>query len=153
MLGRCKKTLSLLLTILAIFLSLSGNAVAAPMQQNATLAEVTTDTVSTPKSVDKEEKISPHPDSFDLENFTPLERREIWALYQRRDKEIMNVLDLPQREQLEEHLRSGGNLMDALELMDLKIYQWETIQAIMELSDLKLKDILSKRSPHSIMMK
>ncbi len=137
MVDNCKKVLSLLVIILAIVLSVPQIALASPslvvLNPNLIVANISNDV-----------------DSYILEGLTPLERQELWALRQRRNKEIANVLNLPQRAILEANLNSGLNVMEALESVDLKIYQWEMIQAINELNDLKMKEILSRHSSRSI---
>jgi hypothetical protein len=137
MVDNCKKVLSLLVIIIAIVLSVPQIAVASPslivLNPNLTMANISNDV-----------------DSYVLEGLTPLERQELWALRQRRNKEIANVLNLPQRAILEANLNSGLNVMEALESVDLKIYQWEMIQAINELNDMKMKEILSRHSSRSV---
>ncbi|MBW4512589.1 MAG: hypothetical protein KME64_39780 [Scytonematopsis contorta HA4267-MV1] len=137
MVDNCRKILCLLVIILAIALSVPQIAVASPslvvLNPNSTVANISNDV-----------------DSYILEGLTPLERQELWALRQRRNKEIANVLNLPQRAILQANLNSGLNVMEALESVDLKIYQWEMIQAINELNDLKMKEILSRHSSRSV---
>jgi hypothetical protein len=142
MVNNCRKVLSLVVIILTIVLTVQQTAVASaifvPLSHNLTVANISV------------ANISNDVDSYILEGLTPLERQELWALQQRRNKEIANVLNLPQRAILEDNLKSGLNVMEALESVDLKIYQWEMIQAINELNDLKMKEILSRHSSRSL---
>jgi FKBP-type peptidyl-prolyl cis-trans isomerase 2 len=83
---------------------------------------------------------------WDQDNLTPQEHQELQAVRQRRNREITQVLNQSQRRQLEHFLRSGHDLEYAINTLDIDHDQWDTIQAIMELSTLKTKAILHRHS-------
>ncbi len=78
-------------------------------------------------------------------NLTPQERQELQGVNQRRNQEITGVLNKSQHSQLEHYLRSGHTLEYAVEALDLERDQWDMLQAIFELSELKTKAILDRR--------
>lgn len=80
------------------------------------------------------------------EKLTPQEYQELQAVRQRRNREIASVLNFPQRRQLEHLLRSGHDLENAINTLDINHEQWDTIQAIMELGAFKTKAILNRHS-------
>lgn len=80
------------------------------------------------------------------DKLTPQERQELQAVHQRRNREIIQVLNQSQRQQLEHYLRSGHSLEYSIEALDLERDQWDTIQAVLELSELKIKGILYRHS-------
>ncbi|BAZ12259.1 hypothetical protein NIES4071_40890 [Calothrix sp. NIES-4071] len=83
---------------------------------------------------------------WNQDNVTPQEHQELQAIRQRRNREIAAVLNESQRRQLEHFLRSGHDLEYAINTLDINHDQWDTIQAIMELSALKTKAILYRHS-------
>ncbi|MEA5569950.1 hypothetical protein [Calothrix sp. UHCC 0171] len=83
---------------------------------------------------------------FIEEKLTPQERQELQAVRQGRNREIVQVLTKSQRRQLEHFLRSGNSLEKSIEALDLERDQWDTIQAVLELSELKIKGILYRHS-------
>lgn len=80
------------------------------------------------------------------EKLTPQEYQELQAVRQRRNREIASVLNFSQRRQLEHLLRSGHDLENAINTLDINHEQWDTIQAIMELGAFKTKAILNRHS-------
>ncbi|NJL61703.1 MAG: hypothetical protein HC903_07575 [Methylacidiphilales bacterium] len=88
--------------------------------------------------------------TFTEEKLTPQERQELQAVRQRRNRELIQILNKSQRKQLKHFLRSGQSLENSIEALDLERDQWDTIQAVLELSELKIKGILYR---HSLPMK
>jgi Spy/CpxP family protein refolding chaperone len=84
--------------------------------------------------------------TFTEEKITPQERQELQAVRQRRNRELIQVLNKSQRRQLKHFIRSGQSLENSIEALDLEREQWDTIQAILELSELKIKGILYRHS-------
>jgi predicted metallo-beta-lactamase superfamily hydrolase len=84
--------------------------------------------------------------TFTEEKLTPQERQELQAVRQRRNRELIQTLNKSQRRQLKHFLRSGQSLENSIESLDLERDRWDTIQAILELSELKIKGILYRHS-------
>jgi hypothetical protein len=84
--------------------------------------------------------------TFTEEKLTPQERQELQAVRQRRNRELIQILNKSQRRQLKHFLRSGHSLENSIEALDLERQQWDTIQAVLELSELKIKGILYRHS-------
>jgi hypothetical protein len=79
-------------------------------------------------------------------NFTPQVRQQLQGVRQRRNREIQKVLDSSQLTELTHNLRSGDNFHQALDKLNLQGDQKEMVEAIMKISDLKTKAILSRYS-------
>ncbi|MFQ4143224.1 hypothetical protein [Chlorogloeopsis sp. ULAP02] len=77
---------------------------------------------------------------------TPQMRQRLQAVRQRRNREIMKVLDSSQINQLNQNLRTGDNFAQALAKLELQGEQKELVEAIAKISDLKIKKILSDYS-------
>lgn len=77
-------------------------------------------------------------------DLTPQERQQLQAVRQRRNREIMAILDSSQRAKLAQHLRHGNNLNQSLEKLNLHPEQKDFVKAIMQLTNLKIKAILSR---------
>ena len=77
---------------------------------------------------------------------TPQFRQQLQGVRQRRNLEIQKVLNISQLEQLRHNLRAGERLTQALDKLQLKSDQREMIKAIVKISDLKTKAILSRYS-------
>jgi hypothetical protein len=77
---------------------------------------------------------------------TPQMRQQLQAVRQRRNREIMKVLDSSQITQLNQNLRTGDNFAQALAKLELQGEQKELVEAIAKISDLKIKRILSRYS-------
>ncbi|MCM0591007.1 MAG: hypothetical protein HEQ35_18880 [Gloeotrichia echinulata IR180] len=123
------KRLTILATILAVIFFIPGIALAAPTQFEA----INTTIIATATTSDTE---------IDL---TPQERQQMQAVRQRRNREILAILDSSQRAQLAHNLRHGNNLNQALEKLNLQAEQQDLLKAIMQLTNLKLKAIVSRR--------
>ncbi|MDM9380875.1 hypothetical protein QUB80_09185 [Chlorogloeopsis sp. ULAP01] len=81
---------------------------------------------------------------------TPQMRQRLQAVRQRRNREIMKVLDFSQINQLNQNLRTGDNFAQALAKLELQGEQKELVEAIAKISDLKIKNILSRYSLQTI---
>jgi Spy/CpxP family protein refolding chaperone len=77
---------------------------------------------------------------------TPQERQKIQAIRQQRNREIAKILNLSQRQELQHQLHSGNNLDQSLSAINLDSEQKELIQAIQELSNLKIKSIVPRHA-------
>ncbi len=77
-------------------------------------------------------------------NLTPQVRQQLQAVRQRRNRDIGKVLDSSQLAQLTRNLRSGDNLNQAIEKLNLQGDQQEMVKAIARLAELKMKKILSQ---------
>jgi hypothetical protein len=119
--------------ILALVLFMPGIALAAPVQINITsgviFAQIT--------------KTASYSSSSEI-NLTPLQRQEFQAVRQRRNKEIAAVLNSSQRVQLSHNLRAGNNITQALEKLNLQPEQQDLVKAIVQFTNLKMKDISSR---------
>jgi hypothetical protein len=78
------------------------------------------------------------------DNLTPQEHQELQAIRQSRNREIASILNEVQRRQLEHLLRTDHDLEYAINSLDIDHDQWDTIQAIMQLSALKTKAVLHR---------
>ncbi|WP_017651119.1 hypothetical protein [Fortiea contorta] len=74
-------------------------------------------------------------------DLTPLQKQELQAIRQRRNREIVNILDSSQRAQLAHNLRHGDDLTQALRTLNLRPEQQDFIKAIVQLTNLKLRAI------------
>ncbi|MBD2567745.1 hypothetical protein [Anabaena lutea] len=83
---------------------------------------------------------------FSVDDLTPQERQKLQAVRQRRNKEILAVLDSSQRTQLAHELHIGSNLNQALEALNLNSEQQELINSVIEFTNLKLKGIFSRHA-------
>ncbi len=97
------KRLSVFAAILALVLSMPGIALAAPVQLHSTFGVISAQTTKT----------ASYSTSSEI-NLTPLQRQELQAVRQRRNREIEAVLNKSQRAQLNHHLRAGNNINQAL---------------------------------------
>jgi prolyl oligopeptidase PreP (S9A serine peptidase family) len=79
--------------------------------------------------------------TFSEDDLTPQEHQKLQAVRQRRNKEILAVLNSAQRKQLAHYLHSDNDLIPALNGLDLTSEQQEIINAIIQLTNLKLKGI------------
>lgn len=130
MINKFTKRLFVLVTIVTLVLFLPAIALATPTQlegmNTIIIAQATTS-------------------SLELE-LTPQERQQLQAVRQRRNKEITAVLNSSQRAKLAQHLRHGNNFNQALEQLNLRPEQKDFVKAIMQLTNLKIKAILSRHS-------
>ncbi|HIK07795.1 MAG TPA: hypothetical protein IGS40_24410 [Trichormus sp. M33_DOE_039] len=134
----CPKWLSipLLATLLAFFNLIPGIALAAPFGFHPS-AKV----IATPIS----NVFVDYPNWSELD-LTPMERQQLQGMLQRRNQEIVAVLNLSQRDALQHQLHSGHNLHQALLALDLQPEQEHLIKAIEQLTSLKIKAALARYS-------
>ena len=130
------KRLSLFAAILALVLSMPGIALAAPVQLHTTSGVISAQTTKTATTYSTSSEI----------NLTPLQRQELQAVRQRRNREIEAVLNTSQRAQLNHHLRAGNNINQALEKLHLQPEQQDFVKAIGQFTNLKVKAISSRHS-------
>ncbi|MBD2446135.1 hypothetical protein H6G76_02975 [Nostoc sp. FACHB-152] len=128
------KWLSVLANILALVIFMPGIALATPFQANSSMILTQASFVPSYLISDSEA------------DFTPQERQQLQALRQRRNKEITKILSSAQRDKLKEKLQAGNNIYQALESLDLHPDQESMIKAVMQLTNLKMKGILSRHS-------
>ena len=129
------KRLSVFAAILALVLSMPGIALAAPVQIH------TNSSVIFPQTT----KTTSYSTSSEI-NLTPLQRQELQAVRQRRNREIEAILNTSQRTQLNHHLRAGNNINQALEKLHLQPEQQDFVKAIVQFTNLKMKAISSRHS-------
>lgn len=89
--------------------------------------------------------VTTYPSFSDLD-LTPLQRQRLQAVLQRRNKEIQAVLEIAQRDELRHRLHSGDSLNEALTALELQPEQQHLIKAIEQLTNLKLRALLSRYS-------
>ncbi|MEH1923546.1 hypothetical protein [Nostoc sp.] len=129
------KRLSVFANILALILFMPGIAFAAPVQINTTSGIIFAQTTKT----------ASYSTSSEI-NLTPLQRQELQAVRQRRNREIEAVLTSSQRAQLTHNLRAGNNIKQALEKINLQPEQQDLVKAIVQFTNLKMKAISSRHS-------
>ncbi|MEH1975845.1 MAG: hypothetical protein V7L02_22065 [Nostoc sp.] len=127
------KRLSVFANILALVLFIPGIALAAPLQINTTSGVIFAQTTKTASYLTSSEI-----------NLTPLQRQELQAVRQRRNREIAAVLNSSQRDQLNHNLRAGNNIKQALEKLNLQPEQQDLVKAIVQFTNLKMKAISSR---------
>ncbi|MEH1790126.1 hypothetical protein [Nostoc sp.] len=127
------KRLSVFANILALILFMPGIAFAAPVQINTTSGIIFAQTTKT----------ASYSTSSEI-NLTPLQRQELQAVRQRRNREIEAVLTSFQRAQLTHNLRAGNNIKQALEKINLQPEQQDLVKAIVQFTNLKMKAISSR---------
>ncbi|MDZ8139344.1 MAG: hypothetical protein RM049_29345 [Nostoc sp. DedQUE04] len=127
------KRLSVLANILALVLFIPGIALAAPVQINTTSGIIFAQTT----------KAANYSTLLEI-NLTPLQRQELQAVRQRRNREIEAVLNSAQRAQLTHNLRAGNNIKQALEKLNLQPEQQDFVKAIVQFTNLKMKAISSR---------
>jgi Spy/CpxP family protein refolding chaperone len=84
--------------------------------------------------------------TFSEGDLTPQERQKLQAVRQRRNKEIIAVLNSAQRKQIAHYLHTDNDLNHALEALDLTSEQQELINAVIGFTNLKLKGIFSNHA-------
>ncbi|MEH2281206.1 MAG: hypothetical protein V7K90_07650 [Nostoc sp.] len=127
------KRLSVFANILALVLFMPGIALAAPVQINTNSGFIFAQTTKT----------ASYSTSSEI-NLTPLQRQELQAVRQRRNREIAAVLNSSQRDQLNHNLRAGNNIKQALEKLNLQPEQQGLVKAIVQFTNLKMKAISSR---------
>ncbi|MCC5631676.1 hypothetical protein [Nostoc sphaeroides] len=129
------KRLSVFAAILTLVLSMPGIALAAPVQLHTAFGVISAQTT----------KSATYSTSSEI-NLTPLQRQELQAVRQRRNREIEGVLNTSQRAQLNHHIRAGNNMNQALEKVHLQPEQQDFVKAIVQFTNLKMKAISSRHS-------
>ncbi|MEH1907022.1 MAG: hypothetical protein V7L05_32505 [Nostoc sp.] len=129
------KRLFVLVNILALILFIPGIALAAPVQLPTTSGVIFAQTTKTASESTSSEI-----------NLTPLQRQQLQAVRQRRNREIEVVLNTSQRAQLTHNLRTGKNMNQALERLNLQPNQQELVKAIVQFTNLKMKAVSSRHS-------
>ncbi|MDJ0799434.1 MAG: hypothetical protein QNJ51_21895 [Calothrix sp. MO_167.B12] len=119
-------------TILAFILCFPQMTVAAPAIFNANPTTI----------------IAQGSQTFSETDLTPQFRQQIQGVRQRRNLEIKKVLSASQQTQLIKNLRGGDRLLPSLDKLQLSSDQREMIKAIVKISDLKTKAILSRYPLH-----
>jgi hypothetical protein len=129
------KRLSVFAAILALVLSMPGIALAVPVQFHTNSGVISAQTTKT----------ASYSTSSEI-NLTPLQRQELQAVRQRRNREIEAVLNTSQRAQLNRNLRAGNNMNQALEKLHLQPEQQDFVKATVQFTNLKMKAISSRHS-------
>jgi hypothetical protein len=75
----------------------------------------------------------------EVRELTPQKRQQLQAIRQRRNREINALLNSEQKQSLSRNIRRGDNLNQALDKLKLEPQQQEMVQAIRQLSDLKMQ--------------
>ncbi|WP_052754522.1 hypothetical protein [Calothrix sp. 336/3] len=78
-------------------------------------------------------------------NLTPQMRQQLQGVRQRRNRDIASALSSSQIEQLNIYLRGGDSLETGLQKLQLQPEQTKLIEAIIQISQVKIKNILSRR--------
>ncbi|MEA5582312.1 hypothetical protein VB620_13290 [Nodularia harveyana UHCC-0300] len=128
------KRLSVFASILAFVIFVPGIALAAPVHTNLTpsiiLAQFANN--NTGSSL------------FSDTNLTPQQQQQLQAVRQRRNKEIGAVLNSSQISKLAKNMRSGDDISQGLEKLNLPREQKNLVDAIMQLTNLKMEAISSR---------
>ncbi len=127
------KRLSVFANILALLLFMPGIALAAPVKIYTNYGIIFAQTTKT----------ASYSTSSEI-NLTPLQRQELQAVRQRRNREIAAVLNSSQRDQLNHNLRAGNNINQALEKLSLQPEQQDLVKAIVQFTNLKMKAVSSR---------
>lgn len=130
------KWMSVFANILALVILMPGIALAAPVQLHANSDVIIAQVANAAN----------YSTSFSEIELTPLQRQQLQAVRQRRNKEIAAVLNSSQRTQLVHNLRAGNNINQALETLNLQPDQKDLVKAIVQFTNLKMKAILSRHS-------
>ncbi|MDB9540463.1 hypothetical protein NWP22_03220 [Anabaenopsis tanganyikae CS-531] len=77
---------------------------------------------------------------------TPQQQQQVQAVRQRRNKDIVAILNTSQRAKLAENMRSGDDINQGLKKLNLPPEQKDLINTILELADLKMQAISSRYS-------
>ena len=86
--------------------------------------------------------------TFSEYDLTPQFRQKLQGVRQRRNRDIIKLLTSSERNQLIRNLRAGNRLPQALDKLQLSSDKREMIQAIVKISELKTKSILSDYPIH-----
>ncbi|MEA5566953.1 hypothetical protein [Anabaena sp. UHCC 0399] len=134
-------SLSVLATILALFLFLPGIALAAPFGFHTPSETI----INSAGNVVSGNIVTDYPNLTELD-LTPLQRQQLQGMLQRRNKEIAAVLTPSQLTELKHQLHSGHNFNQALLAIDLQPEQEHLIKAIEQFINLKIKATLVRYS-------
>ncbi|WP_066379888.1 MULTISPECIES: hypothetical protein [unclassified Anabaena] len=129
-------SLPLIAATLALVLLMPSVALAAPFRFQLLSQPIIAPVVNV---------VNHYPDLSKLD-LTPLQRQQLQAILQRRNKDISAVLNSTQRTQLQQKIHSGNNLNQALRQLELAPEQQQLIQAIEQLTTLKLQATLARYS-------
>jgi len=131
------KRLTVFASILAFVILIPGIALATPVQINHTSTII----------IDKVAKTTIGTSLFSDTNLTPQQQQQVQAVHQRRNREIGAVLNSSQRTKLSQNMRSGDDINQGLEKLNLPREQKELVNAIMEFTNLKIQALSSRYSP------
>ncbi|MDH6099258.1 hypothetical protein NWP21_10480 [Anabaenopsis sp. FSS-46] len=136
------KRLSILATICAFVILIPGIALAQTLPNKSIpsiiIAQITKNTDS---SLFWDTNISP---THSMN--TPQQQQQVQAVRQRRNKDIVAILNTSQRAKLAENMRSGDDINQGLKKLNLPPEQKDLINTILELADLKMQAISSRYS-------
>ncbi|CEJ42944.1 hypothetical protein [Umezakia ovalisporum] len=130
------KHLSVFANILAFVILIPGIALAAPVQINPIPRII----ISQFSNTNAESSL------FSDTNLTPQQQQQLQAVRQRRNKEISAVLNSSQRAKLAENMRSGNDINQGLEKLNLPPEQKDLINAIIQWTNLKIQATSSRHS-------
>lgn len=130
------KQLSLFVSILACLIFIPGIALAAPVQTQMSPSTIVVQLAS----------INTATSLFSDTNLTPQHQQQLQAVRQRRNKEIGKVLNTSQRAKLAKNMRSGDDIYQGLEKLNLPAEQKDLVNAIMQFTDLKMQAISTRYS-------
>ncbi|KZL48869.1 hypothetical protein [Nodularia spumigena] len=130
------KRLTVFASILSFVIFIPGIALAAPVQINPTSSIIIAQLVN----ANTESSL------FSNTNLTPQQQQQIQAVRQRRNREIGAVLNSSQRTKLSHNMRSGDDINQGLEKLNLPPEQKDLVNAIMEFTKLKMQAISSRHS-------
>ncbi len=136
------KRLSILATICAFVILIPGIALAQPIQNKSIPSIIISQTTkNTDPSLFWDTNISP---THSMN--TPQQQQQVQAVRQRRNKDIVAILNTSQRAKLAENMRSGDDINQGLKKLNLPPEQKDLINRILELADLKMQAISSRYS-------
>ncbi|MDB9320688.1 MULTISPECIES: hypothetical protein [Cyanophyceae] len=130
------KRLTVFASILSFVIFIPGIALAVPVQINPTSSIIIAQLVN----ANTESSL------FSNTNLTPQQQQQIQAVRQRRNREIGAVLNSSQRTKLSHNMRSGDDINQGLEKLNLPPEQKDLVNAIMEFTKLKMQAISSRHS-------
>ncbi|TAE61763.1 MAG: hypothetical protein EAZ76_14095 [Nostocales cyanobacterium] len=79
--------------------------------------------------------------NISVEKLTPQARQKMQAIRQRRNREIIEILDDTQLQKFSHDLHTGKNLNQALAELELNTEQENLINAIIDFTDFKVQEI------------
>ena len=136
------KRLSILATICAFVILIPGIALAQPLQNKSIPSIIIAQTTkNTDSSLFWDTNIYP---THSMN--TPQQQQQVQAVRQKRNKDIVAILNTSQRAKLAENMRSGDDINQGLKKLNLPPEQKDLINKILELADLKMQSIYSRYS-------